>query len=100
MRYTLALLPLLVACGGSTRAADILALTGDAASGETLFVDNCESCHGVAGVGGSGPALAGDFEAEEEDINVILDGEEDMPGFADSLSDQDIADIAEYLLSL
>ena len=64
MRYTLALLPLLVACG-SNRADDILALTGDAAAGETLFVEHCESCHGVGAIGGSGPMLAGDFEAEE-----------------------------------
>lgn len=99
MRYTLVLLPLLVACG-SNRAADILALTGDPANGETLFTANCETCHGVAAVGGSGPVLAGEFEAIEEDINYILDGKEEMPAFGDTLSDQDVADISEYLLSL
>ena len=33
--------------------------TGDAARGATLFAGTCAGCHGQAGVGGTGPVLAG-----------------------------------------
>lgn len=95
---TLLLLPLalLFACdpGSAISAAD-----GDAASGETIFADNCASCHGAAAEGGSGPAIAGASDSSSN-IDIVLNGEESMPAFVDSLSDQDISDIFAYLATL
>lgn len=98
---SLFLLPLLAACGGGdARVDDILALTGDAAAGEAVYTASCESCHGAGATGGSAPELASHFEADEEHIGAIVYGEEDMPAFGDSLSDQEIADVAAYLSGL
>lgn len=99
MRALLFVIPLLAACGGDTRVEDILALTGDAVAGEAVFTANCESCHGVGATGGSGPELVG-HGADEEHVEVVIDGEEDMPAFGDTLSDQDIADVLAYTGSL
>ena len=97
------LLPLLVACGeegGETsRVDDILALTGDATAGATVYADNCASCHGTDATGGSGPAIAGMGETEEM-AEVILEGEGDMTAFDGVISDQDIADVIAYVQSL
>ena len=88
---------LLAACNGGagSRADDILALTGDATSGETLFADNCAVCHAADGSGGTGPNLSWESVSAEV-VNVILSGEEDMPSFSD-LTDQEIADILAWL---
>lgn len=95
---TLLLLPLalFVACapGSAISAAD-----GDAANGETVYTSNCASCHGAAADGGSGPAIAGASDSSGN-IDAVLNGTEGMPGFVDSLSDQDVSDIFAYLATL
>ena len=85
---------LLVACG------DPSSLTGDAANGDTLYQANCASCHASDGTGGSGPNITGEIEETGELTDIILNGEGDMPGFADSLSDQDVADIIAFLQTI
>lgn len=77
----------------------ILSLTGDAVSGETSYSSNCASCHGAAGEGGVGPALAGTDEEGEEIVGTILEGADGMTPF-DSLDDQTIADIYAFILTL
>ena len=37
-----------------------IAWAQDAAAGKTLYVDNCQRCHGAKGQGGVGKKLAGD----------------------------------------
>lgn len=96
MRYVLPAL-FLMACGGSTsRATDILALTGDATAGEAVFSDNCAVCHAADGSGGTGPNLANESVGESA-VNTVLNGKESMPSFGDSLSDQDVADLFAWL---
>lgn len=93
----------LTACGPSDRANTIAGLTGDAASGQPLYATRCANCHGATGGGGLGPNLVAEFNERDEQaekIDVILEGEDSMPGFADTLSDQEIADIVSYLESL
>lgn len=90
---------LLAGCATDSQVTDILALTGDTTAGETLFADNCASCHGADATGGSGPDLTGEG-MDEEAVSVILDGEEDMPSFSADLADQDIADIIAWVDSL
>lgn len=90
------LLFLLAACG-SDRATTIAGLTGDSATGATLFVDNgCNGCHADDASGGTGPALAGIGADDTDAVNTVIDGDGDMPSFTD-LSDQDIADLFAWI---
>lgn len=97
-RFAFLLLALgLTGCAtGDSRTDTILSLSGDAANGGAVFAANCASCHGAAGEGGSGPALAGDTEVDEI-ASIILNGEEEMPAFADVLSDQEVADVIAWV---
>ena len=97
----------LVACGGDDgtgsgdRVDTILAIDGDAASGEGLYADNCALCHGDDGSGGSGSSLLGKSD-EAEIVETILFGEDGtaMAPFEDQLDDQEIADITAFVLTL
>jgi cytochrome c551 len=90
------------ACNGgasSDRVAGILDLAGDSASGEAVYSSNCASCHGANGQGGSGPAMSNVTGlSDDRMVQTILDGKESMPPF-DSLPDQDIADLVEYIFT-
>lgn len=91
-----------VACdgggGSEDRATTILGLTGDAANGETVYADNCATCHGADATGGIGPAIAGKELDEIVETSLVGVGDE-MPAF-DTLADQDIADLAAYVNGL
>ena len=81
------IMTLALACGDTAQVDDILALEGDAVSGEEVFSANCASCHGADGTGGSGPNLVA--EAGEDDaewVEIILGGEDTMPAFVDAVS--------------
>lgn len=96
MISALTLIGLAIACGDGGRVDDILALTGDAAAGATVYADNCASCHGDDGTGGSGPDISGESETEEI-AQIVLDGEGDMPAFDGDLTDQEIADVVAFV---
>lgn len=85
----------LVGCANAGRADTILGLTGDADAGATLYADNCASCHGVDGTGGTQEGILG--EEASEIAEIVLNGEDSMPSFADTLADQDIADIIAWI---
>ncbi len=69
---------------------------GDATRGETLFAENCASCHGEDGSGGGvGPTLAGSGVAREDAQATIENGSGIMP--ADLVSGQDLSDVLAYL---
>jgi len=88
-----------VGCG-SSRAAEVGALTGDAVAGAAVFAANCASCHGADGGGGSGPTLAGAGIDVDSIIAIVLSGEGNMPAFDGTLADQDIADVSAYATSM
>lgn len=88
-----------LASGDASGTSGVSSATGDTSAGAALYADNCASCHGAAAEGGSGPAIAGASDSSGN-IDIVLNGEEEMPGFADSLSDQDISDIFAYLATL
>ncbi|MEZ4321542.1 MAG: cytochrome c [Myxococcota bacterium] len=69
----------------------ILALTGDAANGQSIWDNLCESCHSgqEAVFGGLSP---------ESQANAVLTGPGAMPDFS-GYSDQEIADILAFLAS-
>ena len=93
---------------GPTVAADV------ARRGESIYTEHCEECHGPSGRGGlfTGPSLAGSAIVQGEHpatlVNVILYGStiareaahsawEEMPAYAETLSDSEVADISNYL---
>lgn len=75
----------------------------DAKAGALLFRDKgCAHCHGAGGVGTQkAPSLLKIREDKawppEKMTEQILDGGDKMPPFRDSLSDEEIAQIIEYL---
>ncbi len=77
------------------------ALTGAASAqdGVALFADICAGCHGERGVGGFAPNLAGNaFLATPQNlIRQILFGGGPMVGFANVLTNEEIAAIANYV---
>lgn len=74
---------------------------------KVLFADNCAACHqaGGAGLAGKYPSLADDdwiwggkYEHIEHSIREGRNG--NMPGFAARLTEQQIDDLCEYVVSL
>ena len=93
----------MMACGQKAsdpqRVDDILALTGDEASGQVVYDNNCPGCHGINGEGGSGPSMTNAVRIGDAAIvDVVLSGKESMPAF-DTLADQDIADLLAHILA-
>lgn len=67
---------------------------------ERIYVDQgCAVCHGLMGHGGVGPDFVGDHFLVLGDYVAaqILLGRGQMPGFADRLSDDQIAAVASYI---
>lgn len=91
------------ACGEpDPRIAEIEAIDGNAAFGSEVYVTHCASCHADDGSGGTGPDLTahGDH-SEAEIISYVLNGKGiGMPAFADTLSNQEIADVVAHLETL
>jgi mono/diheme cytochrome c family protein len=77
----------------------ILGLAGDANAGQAVFARcSASTCHGTDGnSGSSGSPLSSEVPelSDEGVIDVVLGGVEDMP--AQSLTDQEMADLLEYL---
>jgi mono/diheme cytochrome c family protein len=76
--------------------------TGDAAAGEAVFADaGCGSCHALAAAGSQGTVgpdldeLQPDFEAV---VEQVTNGGGGMPAFGGSLSEQQIRDVAAYVV--
>ena len=90
---------------------------GDASkAGAMAYLDNCAACHRPDGLGYEGvfPRLAGNGAVQAEDpislISIILNGASTprtngapaqfaMPSFASRLSDQDVADVVNFIRS-
>lgn len=71
--------------------------------GAAVYAGVCAACHMPGGLGASGagsyPALARDpdLAAAAYPIAVVLLGQKAMPSFAETLSDQQIADVIGYV---
>jgi mono/diheme cytochrome c family protein len=79
----------------SARPTAVSVLT-DPLRGEQLFSQNCASCHGEGGAGGSvGPQLAGNDVSLEEARSTIENGSGVMP--AGLVSGQDLENVLAYL---
>ena len=74
--------------------------TGDAAAGKAVWSDNCAGCHGLAGTGGNGgPSLADNPNAADpaKVREQVTNGGGGMPSFKDTLTEQQINDVAAYV---
>lgn len=67
-----------------------------------IFASNCSWCHGNFGkkAGKGGPKLAGTPSDEDQVYRTILKGQNAMPSFKKTLSDDKIRALAKYIKSL
>ena len=76
---------------------------GDPAAGKEVFLANCGSCHVLADAGTTGtigPNLDSSAPPTELVVERVTNGMGVMPSFADTLSEQQIADVAAYVSSV
>jgi quinohemoprotein ethanol dehydrogenase len=76
------------------------ATAGDATAGKAVWSDNCAGCHGLAGNGGNGgPSLVDNpAAADPEKVQAqVTNGGGGMPSFKDTLTQQQINDVAAYV---
>lgn len=80
--------------------ADAIIATRASVPGAQLYGQNCAGCHGGAGEGGFGPALAGNKDLADADavVEQILGGGGGMPAF-DQLSEQEVAAVTSHIRS-
>jgi mono/diheme cytochrome c family protein len=74
---------------------------GDAEAGREIFTANCGSCHTLADAGTTGaigPNLDESLPAYELVIDRVTNGAGAMPPFAGVLSDEDIQNVAAYVV--
>jgi len=100
------------ASNGSPAASGATTLPGDPEKGQTLFAQNCTTCHGASLEGGIGPALNPIEKLPSVSnpldpaflITIITNGRSEngrvMPpkGGNDKLTDQDVKDLAAYII--
>jgi cytochrome c6 len=78
--------------------------TGDAGAGKEVFLgeSGCASCHTLSDAGATGtigPNLDATMPPPELVVDRVTNGQGGMPSFADSLSEQQIQDVAAYVSS-
>ena len=74
---------------------------GDPAAGKAIFVANCGACHTLsdAGTGGTvGPNLDESQPSLELVLDRVTNGQGGMPSFRGTLTEQQIADVAAYVV--
>ena len=91
--------PTETATGGDIPA---LSLTGDATKGKSIFASaGCVACHTLADAGSTGtvgPNLDDAKPSYELATTRVTKGQGGMPSFAGQLTDQQIADVAQYVV--
>ena len=77
-------------------------LHGDATKGKTVFLANCGSCHTLADAKTTG-TVGPDLDSKKPDYRhataQVTNGGSVMPSFKSSLSAQEIADVAAYVVT-
>ncbi len=82
----------------SGEAEAIAELTGVAGAGQPLYDQNCAGCHGANGTGGTFDVnIVNLGKTDAQFIDVVLQGEDEMPPFSETLSDQQISDVVAYV---
>jgi mono/diheme cytochrome c family protein len=76
--------------------------TEEPTDGESIFTANCASCHTLADAGTTGtvgPNLDDSRPSQELVVDRVTNGRGAMPAFEDSLDEQQIQAVAEYVAS-
>jgi mono/diheme cytochrome c family protein len=103
MKTLLSFLAVLMLLGVPASAQEIRAGGFPQQTGEEIFKGICQGCHmpDAKGAVGAGhyPALAGNknLEAAGYPVGVVLHGQKAMPWFDDSLSDEQVANVVNYV---
>ena len=74
---------------------------GNAEAGAVVFSENCSTCHGATGHGGNGgPDLTTMplAQSEEGAIQQVTNGGGGMPAFGGTLSEEEIENVAAYVV--
>ena len=87
---------------GSNEDLPALDLTGDAAAGKEIFTTTagCAACHTLSAAGSTGtvgPNLDDAKPSYELVVTRVTKGQGGMPSFADQLTPQQIADVAQFV---
>jgi cytochrome c6 len=73
---------------------------GDSAAGKEVFLQECGTCHRLADAGTSG-TVGPDLDESQPEFDLVVDrvtnGQGVMPAFQDTLSEQQITDVATYV---
>lgn len=94
-----------VACGDSDPPEPPVSADGDVdpvlAEGAQIYSARCAACHAADGGGGRGPQLADGrmpdrYPDIEDQIAVVANGREAMPGFEDDLTAAEIEAVVRY----
>jgi mono/diheme cytochrome c family protein len=77
-------------------------ISGDSRRGEKLYDASCVVCHGPRATGGIGPRLAGNpvLSKEKTFWTVVYEGQHVMPPLQGAVTEQQMADIRAWLLTL
>ncbi|MCP3936544.1 MAG: hypothetical protein GY708_14355, partial [Actinomycetia bacterium] len=73
---------------------------GQGSSGASVYASYCAGCHGSAGQGGIGPALADRALSEAAIRSATANGVGSMPGFSGSLTAAEIDAVTSYVVGL
>ena len=77
--------------------------SGSEAAGEEIFRAQCAACHTLADAGTTGsvgPNLDSSQPSSELVVDRVTNGQGAMPSFADTLSEEQIADVAAYVTAV
>ncbi len=83
--------------------ASTVAVTGDAAEGRRLYMQDCSTCHGAGGQGSIGPSLQNEASRKNlsQTVAWIKNPKPPMPKlYPGSLNDEEVLDIATYVESI
>ena len=103
MRKTVLVLGVILAAGGPAASQEIRAGSFPMQSGADIFKGVCPGCHmpDAKGAVGAGkyPALASNTKLEEAGypVSVILHGQKAMPWFSDYFTDDQVANVVNYI---
>ena len=76
-------------------------LPGNAVAGKKIFAQNCSVCHGASGTGGNGGPNLKSIPSAKDSATVrkhVTNGGAAMPPFSGTLSEQEIADVSDYVI--
>jgi alcohol dehydrogenase (cytochrome c) len=71
---------------------------GDPEAGQEVFAANCSGCHGLNGTGGNGGPSLADVKDIDAATAQIVNGGGGMPPFKGTLSDQEVRNVAAYVV--